>query len=135
MASFTYGVRVDQDGCCCFEMTFRSEIIFQIPSPINNNPSNTVKPIVRPMPPISSDERLAWKMVTIMPTIISPPLVKSNIGIGFADTFLPTIKAIIDIITAPPPKNIPRTCSSNGKKPFPLTPSGEAIEADRTSAP
>jgi hypothetical protein len=40
-------------------------------------------------------------MVTIMPTIISPPLIKSNIGIVFAEAFLPTIKAIIDIITAP----------------------------------
>jgi hypothetical protein len=55
---FTYKVRADQDGCC-FERTFRSEIIFQIPSPINNNPSIIVKPIVRPIPPISSEERLA----------------------------------------------------------------------------
>ena len=48
----------DQDGCC-FERTFRSEIIFQIPSPINNNPNNTVEPAVRPIFAISSEEKFS----------------------------------------------------------------------------
>ena len=124
----------DQDGCC-FERTFRSVIIFQIPSPINNNPNNTVEPAVRPIFAISSEERLAWTTVTIIPTIIRPPLIKSNTDTIIDGTFLLIMKAIIDIATAPPPKTIPRTCSPTGRKPCPIAPSGEVVEAASTSIP
>jgi hypothetical protein len=91
----------------CFERTFRSEIVFQIPSPINNNPSIAL----RPVPPISSEEKFAPRTVIIMPVIIIPPLIKSNMDIAFEGTFLLTIKATIDITAATaPPKTISRTC-------------------------
>ena len=71
----------------------------------------------------------------IIPIIINPPLIKSNDDIVFEGSFLPIIKPIIDIITAPPPNTPPRISSSNGKKPFPRNPLGELIEAVNTSAP
>jgi len=90
-------------------MSFRSRIIFQIPSPINNNPSITLRSI----PPISSEERFGRRTVIIMPVTIIPPLTKSNIDIVFERTFLLTTKAIIDIATpTAPPKTISSTRST-----------------------
>jgi hypothetical protein len=66
-------------------------------------------------------------MVTIMPTIISPPLIKSNIGIVFAEAFLPTIKTIIDIITAPLQKIFLELALQMAKSPFPLPPLGKQL--------
>ena len=108
----------DQDGCC-FERTFRSVIIFQIPSPINNNPNNTVEPAVRPILAISSEEKLAWTTVTIIPTIIRPPLIKSNTD-TIVDTFLLIMKAIIDIATALLQKLFPEPALQTAENPVPL---------------
>ena len=92
-----------------------------------------VEPTVRSIPPM--EEKFTSRTVKMIPAIINPPLMKSNRDVVFDGTFLLIIKAITDSATAPPPNTPPRTSSPNGKKPVPLTPSGEAVEAIRTSAP
>lgn len=52
-----------------------------------------------------------------MPTIISPPFTKSNIETILDRSFLAITKAIIDMITALPPKAVPLVLSSNGRNP------------------
>ena len=52
-----------------------------------------------------------------MPTIISPPFTNSNIEIMFDRSFLAITKAIIDMITALPPKAVPLVLSSSGRNP------------------
>ena len=65
-------------------MAFRSEIIFHIPSPVNNNPNI----MLRAIPPKPSEERLPSKIIIISPIIIIPPLTISNMDIVFEGTFL-----------------------------------------------
>jgi hypothetical protein len=90
---------------------------------------------VRCIPSISSEDELAWIIVIRIPAIINPPLTKSNMDTAFEGTFLLIMNAIIDMTTGPAPKTVPRTSSSKGKKPVPLTPSEEVIDAANTSAP
>ena len=53
----------------------------------------------------------------MMPAIISPPFTKSNIETMFDRSFLAITKAIIDMITAPPPKAEPLAFWSSGRNP------------------
>ena len=53
-----------------------------------------------------------------IPTIISPPFMKSNIETMSDRSFLAITKAIIDMITALPPKAAPLVLSSNGRNPL-----------------
>src|SRR5918995_4505110 len=118
-----------------FGRALLSRIAFHAPSPISTSPSTTVKPTVRCIPPICSEDEVAWIIVIRIPTIINPPLTKSNMDTVFESTFLLIMNAITDIITGPAPKIVPRTSSPKGKKPVPLTPCGELTDAIKTSAP
>jgi hypothetical protein len=125
--TFHWGTHQTEDDSFLLDTIFLSSIAFHTPSPIKMAPSSIVKPAVRSIPPVSSEERLARAIVMIIPTIIKPPLIKSNDDIFFEGSFLPIIKPTIDIITATPPNAPPRISSSNGKKPFPRNPAGELI--------
>ena len=52
-----------------------------------------------------------------IPTIISPPFTNNNIEIMLDRSFLAITKAIIDMITALPPKAVPLVLSSSGRNP------------------
>lgn len=52
-----------------------------------------------------------------MPAIINPPFTKSNIETMVDRSFLAITKAIIDMITAPPPKAEPLVFPSSGRNP------------------
>src|SRR5918995_963266 len=118
-----------------FGRAFLSRIAFHAPSPISTSPSTTVMPTVRCIPPICSEDEVAWIIVTRIPAIINPPLTKSNMDTVFEGTFLLIMNAITDIITGAAPKIVPRTSSPKGKKPVPLIPCGELTDAIKTSAP
>lgn len=52
-----------------------------------------------------------------IPAIISPPFTRSNIETKLDRSFLAITKAIIDMITAPPPNAEPLAFSSSGRNP------------------
>jgi hypothetical protein len=73
---------------------------------------------IRPIATVETNEVVPSPPDTArMPTIISPPFTKSNIGIMLDRSFLAITNAIIDMITALPPKAVPLVCSSNGRNP------------------
>ena len=79
-----------------------------MPNPTRIIPNATVEANeVIPSPPETA----------MMPTIISPPFIKSNIETILDRSFLAITKAIIDMITALPPKAVPLVASSNGRNP------------------
>src|SRR5215211_7013853 len=95
--TFHWGTHQTEDDSFLLDTIFLSSIAFHTPSPIKMAPSSIVKPAVRSIPPVSSEERLARAIVMIIPTIINPPLIKSNDDIFFEGSFLPIIKPTIDI--------------------------------------
>lgn len=81
---------------------------FHIPKPTRMMPIAIVETNeVVPNPPATAR----------IPAIISPPFTRSNIETKLDRSFLAITKAIIDMITAPPPNAEPLVLSSSGRNP------------------